>query len=74
VFLQLTPTITIRRVRTWLCKRMRRYGAPCSGSAGLSLFRSSVDCITNTSGYDFRKAQRCRNLGERDISLSEQGV
>jgi hypothetical protein len=56
VFLQLTPTITIRRVRTWLCKRMRRYGAPCSGSAELSLFPSSVDCITNTSGYDFRKA------------------
>jgi hypothetical protein len=55
MFLQLASTVTIRRVRTWLCKRMRRYGAPCGGSEGLSLFPSSVDCMTNTFGYDFRK-------------------
>ncbi len=26
-------TITIKRARTWLCRRMRRYGEPFSGLA-----------------------------------------
>jgi hypothetical protein len=34
---------------------MRRCGEPSNESAALSPSRSSVDYITNTSGYDFRK-------------------
>jgi hypothetical protein len=37
----------------------------CSGLETLSLFRSLEDCITITSGYDFRKGQAGPLLSEK---------
>src|SRR5262245_33700009 len=40
----------------WRWKSRNRVGRP-NYLAPLSAFRSWLDCITNTSGYDFRKGQ-----------------
>ena len=55
-FPPMRPT-TIRRARIWLCRRMRHYGEPSSGLAALSPSPFWPGCITNMSGYNFRKGQ-----------------
>ena len=54
--------ITIKPVRTWHYRKMRRCIEPSNGLALLSLFRFWVGCIINTSGYDFRKGQGAPRL------------
>src|SRR5262249_55619067 len=49
--------ITIKRARTWHCRRMRHYVELSNGLAPSSQFRSWLDCIINTSGCNFRKGQ-----------------
>jgi Sel1 repeat len=49
--------ITIKRARTWHYRKMRPCIEPSGDLALLSPFRSWLGCITNTSGYDFRKGQ-----------------
>ncbi|MFY9815908.1 MAG: integrase core domain-containing protein [Pseudolabrys sp.] len=49
--------ITINRARTWHYRKMRPCIEQSNDLAPLSPFRSWLDCITNTSGYDFRKGQ-----------------
>jgi hypothetical protein len=49
--------ITIKRVRTWHYRKMRRYIDPSNTLAPSSPFPSWLDYTTNTSGYDFRKGQ-----------------
>jgi hypothetical protein len=45
------------QARTWHYRKMRPCIEPSSGLVPLSLFPSWRGCITNTSGYDFRKGQ-----------------
>jgi putative transposase len=47
--------ITIRCALTWHHRKMRPCIEQSSGLVSLSLFRSWLGCITNTSGDDFRK-------------------
>src|SRR5262249_21516628 len=47
--------ITIKRARTWHYRKMRPCIEQSNDLAPLSPFPSWLDCITNTSGYDFRK-------------------
>jgi Integrase core domain len=49
--------ITIKRARTWHYRKMRLCTVQFNDLAPLSLFRFWLGCITNTSGYDFRKGQ-----------------
>ena len=49
--------ITIKHARTWHYRKMRHCAEPSNGLAPLSPFRSWPGCITNMSGYDFRKGQ-----------------
>jgi hypothetical protein len=49
--------ITIKRARTWHYRKMRPCIEPSNDLAPLSPFQSWLGCITNTSGYDFRKGQ-----------------
>jgi hypothetical protein len=49
--------ITIKRARTWHCRRMRHYVELSNGLAPSSQFRSWLDCIINTSRCNFRKGQ-----------------
>src|SRR4029077_19897647 len=49
--------ITIKCARTWHYRKMRPRIEPSNDLALSSPFRSWLDCITNTSGYDFRKGQ-----------------
>src|SRR5947209_13121060 len=49
------PFITIRRARTWHYRKMRPCIEQSSGPVSLLPSQSCPDCITNTSGYDFRK-------------------
>src|SRR5262249_4804412 len=49
--------ITIKRARTWHYRKMRPCIEQSNDLAPLSPFPSWLDCITNTSGYDFRKGQ-----------------
>ena len=56
-FLLCMRPITIKRARTWHYRKMRRCIEPSNDLAPLSPFRYWLDCITNTSGYDFRKGQ-----------------
>ena len=53
--LLIIQSITIRRARTWLCRRMHRYGEQPNGSVTSLPSQSSADCIINTCGYDFGK-------------------
>jgi Integrase core domain len=48
---------TIKRARTWHYRKMHPCIEQSKGLASLSPFQSWPDCITNTSGYDFRKGQ-----------------
>src|SRR5450830_1633739 len=50
-------SITIRRALTWHYRKMHPCVEQSNGLVPLSLFRSWLGCITNTSGYDFRKGQ-----------------
>ena len=50
----------LRMARTWHYRKMRRCIEPSNDLAPLSPFRYWLDCITNTSGYDFRKGQAAR--------------
>jgi transposase InsO family protein len=45
------------QARTWHYRKTRRCIEQSNDLAPLSPFRSWLDCITNTSGYDFRKGQ-----------------
>src|SRR5437870_1403080 len=54
--------ITIRRARTWHYRKIRPCIEQSNGPVSLSLSQSCPDCIINTSGYDFRKAQAPRYL------------
>jgi hypothetical protein len=49
--------ITIKRARTWHYRKMHPCVEQSNGLVPLSLFPSWQGCITNTSGYDFRKGQ-----------------
>jgi hypothetical protein len=49
--------ITIRRALTWHFRKMHPCVEQSNGLVPLSLFPSWPGCITNTSGYDFRKGQ-----------------
>jgi hypothetical protein len=49
--------ITIRRALTWHYRKMHPCVEQSDGLVPLSLFPSWQGCITNTSGYDFRKGQ-----------------
>jgi len=49
--------ITIKLARTWLYRRMHPYNGLSNGSVGSVACPSWPGCITNTSGYDFRKGQ-----------------
>src|SRR4029079_3946722 len=49
--------ITIKCAATWHYRKMRPRIEPSNDLALSSPFRSWLDCITNTSGYDFRKGQ-----------------
>src|SRR5260370_37872267 len=47
--------ITIRRAHTWHYRKIRPCIEQSNGPVSLSPSQSCPDCITNTSGYDFRK-------------------
>src|SRR5437870_3186626 len=49
--------ITIKRARTWHYRKMHPCVEQSNGPVPLSLSPSWQGCITNTSGYDFRKGQ-----------------
>jgi hypothetical protein len=49
--------ITIRRALTWHYRKMHPCVEQSDGLVPLSLFPSWQGCITDTSGYDFRKGQ-----------------
>src|SRR5688572_11612039 len=49
--------ITIKPAHTWHYAKMHLCVERCSDLASLSESRSWPGCITNTSGYDFRKGQ-----------------
>jgi hypothetical protein len=49
--------ITIRRALTWHYRKMHPCVEQSDSLVPLSLFPSWQGCITNTSGYDFRKGQ-----------------
>src|SRR5262249_54552141 len=61
--------ITIKRARTWHCRRMRHYVELSNGLAPSSQFRSWLDCIINTSGCNFRKGQASLNLPKASHAL-----
>ena len=50
-------SITIKHVRTWHYRKMRRYREQFSDAGPLSLRRFCPGCIISTGGYDFRKGQ-----------------
>jgi hypothetical protein len=49
--------IAIKRARTWHYGKMRHCIGQFNALAISSPFQSWLDCITNTSGYHFRRAQ-----------------
>jgi hypothetical protein len=49
--------ITIRRARTWHCRKMRPCTEQSNGLVLLLPFRSWPGCIMNMPGYNFRKGQ-----------------
>jgi hypothetical protein len=68
-FLLRMRRITIKRPHTWHYRKMRRCNEQSNDLVPLSPFRYWLDCITNTSGYDFRKGQvvseQTRRKGQR---------
>src|SRR5262249_32083739 len=60
--------ITIKRARTWHCRRMRHYVELSNGLAPSSQFRSWLDCIINTSGCNFRKGQAKKQAALDDLA------
>src|SRR5438552_3431983 len=68
--------ITIRRARTWVCGRMRRYGEVSKDQEPSLPHQFCSDCIITTGGYDFRKGQgelvfwvRSREIGKGWLQL-----
>src|SRR6516165_11716480 len=68
--------ITIKRARTWHCRRMRHYVELSNGLAPSSQFRSWLDCIINTSGCNFRKGQVGDPLSPTrcDVEIAERAL
>jgi uncharacterized protein (DUF488 family) len=54
--------IKIKRARTWHYRKMPPCIEPSNDLAPWSPFRSWLGCITNTSGYDFRKGQHPKSM------------